>query len=168
MAQLTNNRVLNALLAFFSSLDSTDQATVKKAMWRKKWVIDCHDSATAGTAFTASPLYYNDTGADVKVVSARCTAPVAVTGHASNYATFSVAKLDTAGANSATVATYATDAATTKDMVANVAKDMTLTAANVIVPAGYYLVGAIAKASSGVAVTAATSRARIEVEIEPV
>ena len=52
-------------------------------------------------------------------------------------------------------------------MTAFVAKTMTLTDANVIVPAGYYLVGEITKTASGVALTAATSRATIELEIVP-
>ena len=167
MAQLTASSIFNALIGLFSALDSTDVALLKKTLWRKVVKIDCHDSATAGTAFTKSHLWYNDTGASARVTLARATAPIAVTANATNYATFLVTKLDSAGANGATVATFATDTVTTDDMTAFVAKTMTLTDANVIVPAGYYLVGEITKTASGVALTAATSRATIELEIVP-
>lgn len=168
MAQLTGTRIRQALTSQFSALDSTDEETVKKTLLQKKVRIDCHDSATAGTAFTSSIIWRNDTGVSHRVVAAEASAPVAVTANATNYATFLVARLDSAGANSANVATFATDTVTTDDMVANVPKTMTLTDANVEIPAGYILVGSITKAASGVAVTAATSRASIVLTLEPV
>ena len=167
MSQLTGSRIINAIIGLFSALDSTDQTLLKKCLAQKKIKIDMSDSATAATAFTKSLLWYNDTGVDCRVISAKATAPVAVTANATNYATFQVSKLDSAGANAAVVAAFATDTVTTDDMVANVSKDMTLTAANVIVPAGSYLVAEITKTASGVAVTAATSRAVVEVRVEP-
>lgn len=167
MGQLSATSILNAIYGLFSALDDTDKTLLRKELYVKKVSVDCHDSATAGTAFTKSPIWYNDTGASARVVAARAIAPVAVTANATNFATFLVSRLDSAGGNAATVATFATDTVTDDNMVANVAKDMTLTAANVIVPAGSYLVGEITKTASGVAVTAATSRARIELEIVP-
>ena len=167
MGQLSASSILNAIVGLFSALDSTDSTLLRKTLWRKVVSVDCHDSATAGTAFTKSALWYNDTGANARVTLARATAPIAVTANATNFATFLVTKLDAAGANGATVATFATDTVTDDNMVAHVARTMTLTGANVIVPPGFYLVGEITKTASGVAVTAATSRARIELEITP-
>lgn len=167
MGQLNTSRVYKAIVGLFSALDQTDQTLLQKAMWSWKVKLDITDAATAGTAFTSSPLWYNDTGYDVVVKAARATAPIAVTANATNFATFTVARIDAAGANSANVATFATDTVTTDDMVANVPRDMTLTVANVIVPAGFSLIGAVSKTASGVALTAATSRALIEVELQP-
>ena len=168
MGQLSGNRITQALRALFSSLDSTDQDLVTDAVLQQKVRLDCHDSATAGTAFTKSLIWRNDTGISYRVVDARASAPVAVTANATNYASFIVTKLDSAGGSAAVVATFATDTVTTDDMVANVGKSMTFTDANVIVPAGSILVGEITKTASGVAVTAATSRASIELVLEPV
>ncbi len=168
MGQLNTTRIWNALKGLFSTLDATDEAILKKSIWQQTVNTEIHDSATAGTAFTATALWYNNLGFDVKVTAARATAPIAVTANATNFATFTVARIDAAGANSANVATFATDTVTTDDMVANVPKTMTLTDANVVIPAGFTLVVAVAKASSGVAITAATSRAKVEVDLEPV
>lgn len=168
MAQLTAARIFNAIYGLFSGLDSTDATLLKKLQWRRKVRLDIHDSATAGTAFTKSLIWRNDTGVDQKVISAEAAAPIAVTANATNYASFIVTKLDSAGANGATVGTFATDTVTTDDMVAHVPKALTLTDANVVVPAGSILVGEVTKTASGVALTAATSRASITVELEPV
>jgi hypothetical protein len=166
MAQLTPRRIFNAIYGLFSGLDSTDETTLKKFLWTKTVEIEIHDSATAGTAFTLSPLWYNDTGFDVVVKAARATAPIAVTAHAADFATFLAAKIDAAGANAVNVATFATDTVTTDNMVANVPKTMTLTAANVIVPAGFSLTANVTKTGNGVAITAATSRAKISLDLE--
>lgn len=168
MGQLNGNRIDNALGGLFSALDAADRLLVKKLFKQQKLKLDIHDSATAGTAFTKTFMWENETGVDVQVVAGAATAPIAVTANASTYASFIVSRLDAAGSNAAVVATFATDTVTTDDMVANVPKDMTLTPANVIIPAGGILVGEVTKASTGVAITAATSRASIVLTIEPV
>lgn len=168
MGQLTGTRILDAVVGLLSRLDSTDETLAKKVVLQPRIVtVDCHDSATAGTAFTKSIIWKNDTTTSYRVVAAEASAPVAVTANATNFASFIATKLDSAGANGAVVATFATDTVTTDDMVANVPKTMTLTVANVVVPAGSILVGEITKTASGVAVTAATSRARITLYLEP-
>lgn len=167
MAQLTGAKLFGALRGLFSALDSTDDDFIKSTMFRKKVSLVINDAATAGTAHTETFMWRNDTGIDMRVVSAYAVAPIAVTANGTSYATFLVASRTAAGASAANVATFATDTTTTDDMVALAPKAMTLTAANVIVPAGYVLTGAVTKTSSGVALTAATSQALIEVLLEP-
>jgi hypothetical protein len=167
MSQLTARGIYKALCALFSSLDSTDETLVKKMLWRKKVKLEVTDGGTAGTAQGETFMWYNDTGVDVTVKESRAIAPVAVTAHGTNYATFTLSKRDTAGANAATVAEFATDTVTTDDMTAFLPKSMTLTSANVTVPSGYVLTGKVAKAGTGVAIGSATAQACIEVIIEP-
>lgn len=168
MAQLTQSRIFNALASLFSSLDSTDVDLVKTSLWRRQIKAQITDAATAGTAYTETFCWRNDTGGSVKVVSAHAVAPIAVTAHGTNYATFLAYQRTSAGATQATIATFATDTVTTDDMVAHAPKAMTLTDANVIVPSGSVITVAVTKAASGVALTAATSHAHIILVVEPV
>jgi hypothetical protein len=151
MAQLSASRIFNALAGLFSSTDSTDEALLKTALWRK--TIHCHvtDGGTAGTAQTETVVWRNDTGATVKVVSAHVIAPVAVTANATNYATFLVYKRSSAGASQATIGTFATDTVT-----------------NVEVAAGAVITCAVTKTAAGVAIAAATSQARVQIVVEPI
>jgi hypothetical protein len=168
MAQLSASRIFNALAGLFSSTDSTDEALLKTALWRK--TIHCHvtDGGTAGTAQTETVVWRNDTGATVKVVSAHVIAPVAVTANATNYATFLVYKRSSAGASQATIGTFATDTVTTDDMTAFAPKELTLTVANVEVAAGAVITCAVTKTAAGVAIAAATSQARVQIVVEPI
>lgn len=168
MAQLTQSRIFNALVGLFSATDATDQDLIKTSMWRKQIKARVHDAATAGTAYTETFAWRNDTGGSVKVISGYAVTPIAVTAHGTNYATFLAYQRTSAGASQATIATFATDTVTTDDMVAHAPKAMTLTDANVVVPAGSVITVAVTKAASGVALTAATSDAYIVLVVEPV
>jgi hypothetical protein len=168
MSQLTATSIVNQLTSLLSSLDATDATLVKALLLRRAHSIPVTDGGTAGTAQGETVLWRNNTGASVKVVSAHASAPVAVTAHGTNYATFTVTKRTSAGASAATVATFATDTVTTDDMTAFAPVALTLTDANVVVPDGYVLTGKVTKAASGVAVASATAQALISVVVEPV
>lgn len=166
MAQLTAIRIFNGLKGLLSSLDATDDLLVKKVLWRRQVRVQVTDGGTAGTAQGEVGVWYNDTGVDVAVRAAYAVTPVAVTAHATNYATFDISKRVAGSATS--IGTFATDTVTTDDMTAYVEKALTLTDANVVVPAGAWLTAKVTKASSGVAIGSATAQASIVAIIEPV
>jgi hypothetical protein len=169
MAQLNAAKIAGALYGLFSGLDETDRAMLEQAAgFRRQVSTDLTDGGTAGTAATERVLWINDTGMDVYVTAAYAVAPVAVTAHASNYATFNLFCKTAAGAATATIGTFATDTVTTDDMVAHAEKSLTLTAANVKVAAGSKLTCSITKAASGVAIASATAPAAIIVCLRPV
>lgn len=168
MGQLNQNRIVNAFMSLFSATDATDQDLVKTTLVRKQIKARVHDAATAGTAWTETFVWRNDTGGSVKVVSAHAVTPIAVTANGSNYASFLAYQRTSAGASQATIATFATDTVATDDMVAHAPKEMTLTNANVVVPAGGVITAAVTKTGTGVALTAATSEASIILVVEPV
>lgn len=168
MSQLTGSSIFKAIVGLFSALDSTDQTTLKKQLWRKTARCSVTDGGTAGTAQTETFVWQNNTGGDVVVTACNVVTPVAVTAHGTTYATFLLYKRTSAGASQATIGSFATDTVTTDDMTAFAPKALTLTAANVIVPDGYVLTCAVTKASTGVAIASATAQAVIEVTYEPV
>lgn len=165
MAQLTATRILNAIKGLFVSLDSTDDALLKKMLWRRQVRCPVTDGGTAGTAQGEVAFWYNDTGVDVKVVNAYAVTPVGVTANATTYATFELTKRVAGAATS--IGTFATDTVTTDDMTAYVEKSLTLTDANVLVPAGAWLAAKVTKASTGVAIASSTAQASIVAIIEP-
>lgn len=167
MAQLTASGIKKALTKFFSALDSTDDdlvSTTTKFRWKERVYVS--DLATAGTAQTATAFWSNELGCNVRVVAAKLITPIAVTANASNNLTATLTKVDSAGINPATVAAYTSDVAG-GSTVAFVPKALTLTVANVIVPNGSGLHIAVSKGGTGVAFTAATSQAYVEVTLEP-
>lgn len=166
MGQLTATRIVNAIKGLFSGLDSTDEVLLKYVTkTRFKVRVYVSDLATAGTAQTATPFFTNDLGCSLKVVAVNLIVPIAVTAHASNNMVATVAKVDSAGANSATIASYTSDIAG-GSLTAFVPKGLTLTAANQTLLSGWTLNAAVAKGASGVAFTAATSQAYIEVTLD--
>lgn len=87
------------------------------------------------------------------ITNAIITPYAALTAHATDYATITLAYDAGAGGAQTTIATFASDTVTTDDWVAKVNKAMTLaTLGGVAVPAGSNLVFSIAKAGSGVVV----------------
>ena len=167
MGQLTAQRIKDGLLNLLGRLDSTDELLLSKQLMRKTVSAHVTDGGTAGTAQTETFAWQNNTGGNVRVISANAIAPIAVTANGSNYASFLLYKRTSAGASQATIATFATDTVTTDDMVAFAPKAMTLTVANVVVPDGYVVTVAVTKTGTGVALAAATSQARIEFVVEP-
>lgn len=167
MAQLTASGIKKALTKFFSALDSTDDdlvSTTTKFRWKERVYIT--DGGTAGTAQTATAFWANELGCNVRVVAAKLITPVAVTANASTNVTVTLDKVDAAGSNAATIAAYTSDVAG-GSTVAFVPKALTNTVANVIVANGWILRIAASKASTGVAIAAATSQAYVEVTLEP-
>lgn len=167
MAQLTATRIFNAIAGLFSSLDSTDSTLLKNTMWRQKVGVHVTDGGTAATAQTATAFFTNDLGTTVRATKVTIKVPVAVTAGDTNNATVTVTKVDAAGSNSATVATLTTNT-TQGNLTAFVAYELDITEANQDIADGWTLRVAVSKASSGVAIAAATSQAYVEVTLEPV
>lgn len=168
MGQLTGPKVVAAIRGLLSSLDSTDDDLVKNLLVREKVEAHVTDGGTASTAQTETFMWRNDTGVDMYVVSARFCTPVAVTANDTNYATLTLAKRDSAGANSATVGSMTTQiTGGSGNVTAFLPVALSLTAANRVVPSGSVLTIAVAKASAGVALAAATSQVRVVVIVEP-
>lgn len=165
---LSANSIFKAIYGLFSGVDSTDETTLKKLLWRKQVALNVTDGGTAGTAAGETLVWYNDTGVDVAVRSALAISGISVTANATNYATFDLSKRDGAGGSATSIATFATDTVTTDDMVAFVPKTMTLTDSAVVVPSGGVLTAKVTKAGTGVAIGSATVQARIVATIEPV
>ncbi len=167
MGQLSGSRIVNAFIGLFSKTDTTDEALLRALVTRQKVRVYLTDGGTAGTAQTATAFFTNDFGTSMRVISAKLITPVTVTAHASNTATVTLDKVDSAGSNAATVAAYTSDVAggTT---TAFVPKALTTTDANLTLLSGWTLRIAASKAASGVALGAATSQAYVEVILEPV
>jgi hypothetical protein len=168
MAQLSATRIINALFTFLSSLDATDEAKVRNTLWRQTFVGHATDGGTAGTAQTETPIWVNNTGETVKITSVKITTPVNVTANATNYATFTVNHRTSAGASATAIIAFATDTPTTDDITAFAPKSVTPTAGNDLVPVGGVVTLAVSKTAAGVAIAAATSQARVNIQYEPV
>lgn len=168
MAQLTARRIINALTSLFAAHDATDEALVKYCVGgRRIEKVRLFDAATAGTAMTTTNFFRNATGGSLRIVSAYVVAPVAVAADNTDYVTFTLAKVDPAGANAATVASGDSRAASLNALAANAPEALTLTVANVVLLDGWSLTAAVAKAGAGKAITAATSDAYLYVVLEP-
>lgn len=168
MAQLTAERIKNAVLKDLSALDSTDDTMCKALLFRRYEKVRLFDAATAGTAMTTTAFFKNTTGVTLRIIAAYVVAPVAVAADNTDYVTFTLAKVDSAGANAATVASGDTRAASLNALVANAPEALTVTAANQDLLDGWSLTAAVAKAGAGKAITAATSDAYLIVVYEPV
>lgn len=120
------------------------------------------DGGTAGTAAAETVIgYVKDAG---KVVSIYLSTPVGVTADNTNNATFTVGRR-TAGGSRTTIGTLTTNVAQ-GNLTAFSPVALTLTAANVQLAAGDVLTLQLAKASSGVAIAAATAQADVTVIVE--
>jgi len=168
MAQLTAGRIMNALAGLFSSLDATDRTLLERTLSGRRFEkVRLFDAATAGTAMTTTPFFTNQTGGNLRVISVKVIAPIAVAADNTDYVTFTCAKVDSAGANAATVATADTRAASLNALAAHTAEALTNTVANLVLADGWSLTAAVAKAGAGKAITAATSDAYMIVELMP-
>lgn len=150
--------------AFATSGASDPIGEVGKLHTRYAFFDKASDDAMAST--TTSETY---TGVYVPVKSKlKSVKYVATTGgitaNATNYATITVSKRDSAAGNKTTVATFASDTVSTDDVTQGVAKDMTLSSANVVIDAGSVITFEIAKAASGVIVRAG----RFHLELEAI
>lgn len=147
----------------------TDPPTAVAEAHQRHFTALVSDSATAGTAVTETVMFRANVAMRIKRVDV--TAPISVTANDTTYATVTVAQRDSAGANSATIATQTTKTSGSGGLGSLTAFKpyaLTLTNANVDVPAGSVVTIAIAKASAGVALTAATSYFEVCVVAEEV
>lgn len=167
MGQLVSTKIFGAIRGLFSALDVSDETLLKDSVTRRQFNAHVTDGGTAATAQTETPMWRNSTATNQRVVSATITAPIAVTGSDTNNATFTVTRRDAGGINPAVVATLTTTATVPNSLVAFLPAQLVLTVANVIVGPGQTLTVLMSKAGTGVAVAAATSQARIDVQLEP-
>jgi len=169
MSQLTGTRIFNAIKGLFSSLDETDAALLKKVLGvRFKVRIPLTDGGTAATAVGATPFFTNDYGVSLKVVSANFMAPVTIGTGATDNATFTISKVDSAGTNSATVASYTSDVAG-GTATADVPKALTVvggTSTVAVLASGWTLRAAVSKGASGVAIAESTAPGFLETWLE--
>lgn len=168
MGQLSGTRILNAFINFFSALDDTDRALVADTYGKPRISAYVTDGGTAATAQTATTFWTNDTGGPVTLDAGYFFTPVAITADATNNLTLTVSRVDAAGANATTIATYTSDVAG-GSTVAGVPKPLVPsgTAGNITIPAGWSVRVAVAKAASGVAMAAATSQAYVLLKLRP-
>jgi len=146
-----------------SNTGISDAKATADAMNKRTFHILVADAATAGTAVTETVIVQVQRAGIAKAV--RIATPIAVTAHDTNYATFTVAKRTGSGSAS-TIASQTTKiTGGSGNVTAFVPVTLTLTDANVVLAAGDVLTIAIAKASSGVALTASTSYVNVTVDV---
>jgi hypothetical protein len=174
MGQLNGNRIFSAFVALFSPSrttgfnDTTDQDLVANTYGRIRTEVYLTDGGTAATGQTATPFWTNDTGGNVLLSDAKIMTPVAVTANASNNVTFLLEKVDAAGINPVTLATYTSDVAG-GSTVAHVPKALTnsVVAGALTIASGFSLRITATKGGTGVAIATATSQAYLTVKLEP-
>ena len=119
---------------------------------------DAMASTTTSETYTGTLVPFN---AKLKAVYYVATTG-GITANATNYATITISKRDSAGANKATVASFATDTVTTDDVAQGAPKAFTVTAANQIITENSTFTFEVAKAASGVVVRAGEFWAELE------
>lgn len=154
----------------FAGETAADAARIATSLVQRIECPSFTDAATAGTAVTESPLVNFPAAMfpnGVKIVAATFTTPIAVMASDTTFATVTLASRNAAGGGSTTIGSQTTKiTGGTGNITAFVAQPLTLTAANVIVPAGGSITLAVAKASTGVALTAATSTCSLTIWLE--
>ncbi len=169
MAQLTGARIMNALNGLLVGLDETDRALLKKMLGvRFKKTVEMRDAGVLATTVHATPFFTNDSGVSVKVVSAYLICPVAVTPGATANVAVVLDKVDSAGTNAATIATYTSDVAG-GTATAFVPKALTVVGATstvAVVATGWTLRATATKNSTGIGIGATSSPAVMEVTME--
>lgn len=145
----------NALAGQLGSAVTDAPGTAARG-FRRSYSVLVNDAATAGTAITITPVVAGVPYA-CRIVSATLSAPIAVAVSESVYVTFSLAKYTSAGGSATAVGTRVTNAAGGGAMVAFARDAMTLTATATEVAQYGVITIAAAKASTGTALTAATS-----------
>lgn len=130
----------------------TDARDAVAKAHRQVFCVALTDENDADGTATNGGIYLPMAG---KVVAAYATTEIAVTAHATNYATFVLEKGTVASPT--TIASFATDTVATDDMVAGTAKSMTITDSAAEFAAGTVLRAKVTKAASGVAIATATA-----------
>lgn len=151
-----------------SALGSNANAVAQVAKENQRtYTVLVADAATAGTAVTETIV--GTVPYACRVISWKVSTPIAVTASDTTYATFSGARRTAAGGTSTAIAVQTSKiTAGLGNMTAFAAYSLDLTAANTELVAGAQLTFAIAKASTGVALTAATSYVNVTVVTEDI
>ncbi len=169
MSQLTGVRIFNAIKGLFSSLDSTDELLLKRMLGvRFKVPVLIGDQGATATSAAAIPFFTNDTGVSLRVVEANLLAPVTIAPGATDNVAFVLSKVDSAGSNAATVASYTSDVAG-GTATADVPKAMTVvggTSTVATIADGWTLRIAATKGASGVLIGGVNDHCTVVVELE--
>ncbi len=169
MAQLTGNRIFNAIKGLLSGLDSTDEALLKKALGLQfKVRVALGDRGATATSAPATPFFTNDTGVSLRVVAAKLLAPRQIAPGATDNVAFVVDKVDSAGSNSATIASYTSDVAG-GTATADVPKELAVvggTSTVATVASGWTLRAAATKGASGVIISDGEAPCIVEVTLD--
>lgn len=147
---LTGTQIMDAVNGLFPVVDSTDKARIK-AFFQKTLHVEVTDGGTAGTATVEKVVWRNNTGFTVRLVSCHLSTPVAVTADNTNNKTFTLSQRTSAGGSQLTMATLTTNVAQ-GSLVAYSPVALTLTAANVIIPAGGVITHTMTVGGTGVAI----------------
>lgn len=166
MGQLTAGKIIGALKGLFSGLDVADQTLINSTLLFDQIEAHVSDGGTAATAQTETFVYQNTTPVNQAVQGVTVTFPIAVTGNDTNNAVVTVTKRDATGLNPLVVATLTTNVASGGG-VAFLPKAVPLTPANIIVPPLSTLTVLVSKTAAGVAISAATSQARVQIQLLP-
>jgi len=169
MSQLTGGRITNALFGLLSGLDSTDRATIARILKTKfKVRVALGDRGATATSVGAIPFYTNDEGVSVRVTAAKLLAPVTIAPGATDNVAFAITKVDSAGANSATVASYTSDVSG-GTATADVPKTITVvggTSTVATIASGWTLRAAATKGASGVIISDGEAPCIVEVTLD--
>lgn len=151
----TNRDILkSAQASAVASTSITDAPAEVAKAHRRTYSFTAFDNADADTA---TPEMAHRMPVACRVVAIYITAPIAVTGHATTNAVFTVAKRTGAGA-ATTIGTLTTTlSAPANSLAAFVPKAVTITAADAELAAEDVLTFKMTKGSTGVAVTEAAS-----------
>ncbi len=149
--------------AFFGAQTETERGRAEHVFVRR--YIECHlnDEGTAGNGSAEHIVHRANTAG--RVVSMYITAPVTISAHNSNYATFTLSKKTGVGTSTA-IAAPATTITAGLTFTAFLPVAITLTAANVGYAAGDSLTLKLVKTASGQACGAARSPCHVTVLVE--
>jgi hypothetical protein len=169
MSQLTGNRILNALYGLLSGLDATDRALLSRVVGGKfKTRVALGDRGATATSAPATPFFTNDEGVSLRVTAAKLLTPTTIAPGATHNVAFVLDKVDSAGANGATVASYTSDVAG-GTATADVPKALTVvggTSTVAVLASGWTLRASATKGGSGVIISDGEAPCILEVTME--
>ena len=160
---LTGQTLKDAGGALFAGLSSADLTRVSRSLVQRTMSFQFSDAATPGTILGDSPLWRVDAPNGVRILSAYVTTGIAVTASDAVYATPTLnqrrASAPLSAVLVASINTAVTVAPFSGNLAAFIPQAMTLTSttANQIVAFGDVVTFALAKLSTGTALTAAAA-----------
>ncbi len=169
MSQLSGARIMNALNGLLSGLDDTDRALLKKMLGVSfKVRVPLGDAGTSATSAGATPFFTNDSGASLRVTAAKYMGPTTIGTGATHNVVIALDKVDSAGANGATIASYTSDVAG-GTATADVPKTVTVTGGTstvATVASGWTLRASATKGGSGVIMSDGAVPGYLEVTLD--